>query len=158
MILLDAASPDLRRSLSTRDLFMTRIKYHAKRLARRRGAAIWDYMMEQVGGIMNRVRSQGIARTPFVDKLQYAARSYRPNRFAGSVTLLRPADRPDLPSTDLGWSQVVEGVVKVCEVSGDHLSMFYEPNVEALAMHIRASLPKPEGGRRSQPRRVASGR
>ena len=78
LILLDATNPGLRRSLSTRDILLARIKYHSKRLARRRGFAIWDYLVERAGGIMSRVRSQGIRKASFVDKLQNAAPRYKP--------------------------------------------------------------------------------
>jgi len=154
LILLDAANPDLRRSLSNREVLVARIKYHSKRLARRRGSAIWDYLVERAGGIVDRVRLQRIGKAPFTDKVQYAARAYRPNRFAGPVTLLRPTERPALSSADLGWSRAVDGGVYVREVVGDHLSMFHEPNVESLATEIRASLPKPEPGRHAVGRQV----
>jgi thioesterase domain-containing protein len=69
---------------------------------------------------------------------------YVPGAYAGRLTLFRAAV-PQWVGTDfsdptMGWGQLAAGGVEVRPVPGDHLSLFDEPHVGALALSLRACL------------------
>lgn len=63
-----------------------------------------------------------------------AIASYRPRPYCGKVTLFRAATAATPMHRDplLGWGKLV-GEVEICEVPGDHVTMFREPTVGLLA-------------------------
>jgi thioesterase domain-containing protein len=71
-----------------------------------------------------------------------AIQSYAPARYPGKVWLFRAKDVPRLPETDetLGWQDIVDGVVEVAFVDGDHESMFHDPHVDILSRRLRQAL------------------
>ena len=66
-----------------------------------------------------------------------AIASYRPEPYQGKVTLFRAATAatPMHRDPELGWGQLA-GNVEVCEVPGDHVTMFREPTVQLLASQL----------------------
>ncbi|MFL5535342.1 MAG: hypothetical protein ACJ8AP_06545, partial [Gemmatimonadales bacterium] len=74
--------------------------------------------------------------------LEQAARCYRPSPYPGSVTLFK-ARLPGSPASaegTLGWARVAKGGVEVHQVSGEHMTMMHEPQVEELARQLRVCL------------------
>jgi amino acid adenylation domain-containing protein len=71
-----------------------------------------------------------------------AIQSHAPARYPGKVWLFRAKDVPRLPESDetLGWQDVVDGVVEVAFVDGDHESMFHDPHVDILSRRLRQAL------------------
>ena len=67
--------------------------------------------------------------------LQLAVSSYRPSPYSGRLVFFKPTEGAPGDAWDLsrGWPQVIKGEFDVCEVPGDHRSMFREPNVQILA-------------------------
>jgi acyl transferase domain-containing protein/thioesterase domain-containing protein/aryl carrier-like protein len=69
-----------------------------------------------------------------------AARQYRPQPYAGRVTLYRAEHIADVfthAGSRLGWRDLIQDL-DVVVVAGDHDSLVRPPNVDTLAAHIRA--------------------
>jgi thioesterase domain-containing protein len=73
--------------------------------------------------------------------------NYVPGIYPGRITLfLTTATRRQtspalkLDRSGWGWRPLSTTDVQVCEVSGDHHSMFSEPNISSLAAELNASL------------------
>jgi thioesterase domain-containing protein len=74
--------------------------------------------------------------------LEQAARCYQPAPYPGSVTLFK-AQVPGSPAAaggTLGWGRVAMGGVEVLQVTGEHMTMIHEPQVQELARQLRACL------------------
>ena len=72
--------------------------------------------------------------------IEHRLRDYRPGPFGGNALVVRSTAQPTGPllPRDLGWRELVRGRLAVVEVDGDHLSIFAEPGVDALADGISA--------------------
>jgi thioesterase domain-containing protein len=75
--------------------------------------------------------------------LEAVERQYRPRGYAGRVMVYTTSDGARYTgSPTLGWDRHVRGPLTVHRVPGDHVSMLYEPNIDAVAAamdaHIRA--------------------
>ncbi|HVC93235.1 MAG TPA: amino acid adenylation domain-containing protein [Pirellulales bacterium] len=72
-----------------------------------------------------------------------ALAEYRPGPYAGCVSLFRAADDATPLHADrrMGWDEWAAGGVEVVDVAGDHVRLFNEPYVSALAERIEAMLP-----------------
>jgi amino acid adenylation domain-containing protein len=78
------------------------------------------------------------------DILRVAADHYRPQPWHGRLTLFRTALQPDarLP-WDLGWAPLAKEGVEICDLPGDHWTIFREPNIFVLAKQLRDHLESP---------------
>jgi amino acid adenylation domain-containing protein len=78
------------------------------------------------------------------DILRVAADHYRPQPWHGRLTLFRTALQPDarLP-WDLGWAPLAKEGLEVCDLPGDHWTIFREPNIFVLAKQLRDHLESP---------------
>jgi hypothetical protein len=67
-----------------------------------------------------------------------ARRGFAPEPYAGPLTLFHAEIRPFLCSFDphLGWSDVASGGLELHAVSGNHVSMLHEPQVQSLARQL----------------------
>lgn len=74
--------------------------------------------------------------------LRHAEACYEPKPYQGSLTLLRSAQEPSGLFLDpkMGWSEFALGGVNVVVIDGDHFSIFREPGVQQMALHIRSTL------------------
>ena len=72
----------------------------------------------------------------------HAAASYVPQPYPGKLSLLRTRPDPHLPRGDyqLGWGGLAAGGVEVHEITGHHLEITDEPNVQVLAEKLRGCL------------------
>jgi thioesterase domain-containing protein len=74
----------------------------------------------------------------------YAAREYRPQAFAGRLTLLRAEDGSftahEKNDPTGGWGSLASGGVEVQAVPGDHFTLLREPHVQIVAEWLRASI------------------
>jgi len=71
----------------------------------------------------------------FRQVLFMAEKSYRPRDYDGDVAIFRCTDYRPTAYEDRhgGWREFVDGSLEVHEISGDHLGMLNEPNVQTLA-------------------------
>ncbi len=82
-----------------------------------------------------------------------ATRDYRPQAYPGRVTLMRASEpasftKPYLPTSEdwhnrkpnHGLDELTSGGLSIHDVSGDHYSIFQEPNVQTLAQKLKACL------------------
>lgn len=70
-----------------------------------------------------------------------AMQSYRPQPYAGRVTLFRAGDRPvDEAGPTLGWEGLPAGGVELRVVPGDHYTFVRQPHVATLAEQLGACL------------------
>jgi thioesterase domain-containing protein len=74
--------------------------------------------------------------------LYAAAANYLPQPYDGAVLLMR--SRKGLfgfgDDTHLGWSKTLGRKLEICEMQGNHYSMYAEPNVKELAQQVSARL------------------
>jgi aspartate racemase len=78
-----------------------------------------------------------------IARAQYQAlKNYKPQRYAGRLTLFRARMQPFFSSHDphKGWSRVAAGRIEVRNIPGNHLGMLQEPHVQVLAGELRACL------------------
>jgi len=70
--------------------------------------------------------------------LHLAVSSYQPPAYRGRLVFFKAAERPpgDAWDTSRGWPHLATGGFEVYEIPGDHRSIFLEPNVETLAVHM----------------------
>ena len=69
--------------------------------------------------------------------------AYKPQRYAGAVTILRaralPLLSPHCPP-EFGWGQLATPSVRVHKIPGSHANILQEPRVRRLAAHLQADL------------------
>jgi thioesterase domain-containing protein/acyl carrier protein len=81
-----------------------------------------------------------------LDTLYAASAKYHPRPFDGYVTLIRSTERTFGFGhvLDLGWSDLLGENLDICETPGNHYTIYMQPNVDALAQAMDASLRKAE--------------
>jgi thioesterase domain-containing protein len=69
-------------------------------------------------------------------------KNYKPQRYAGHLTLFRARMQPLFSSHDprKGWSRVATGGIEVRNIPGNHLGMLQEPHVQVLARELKACI------------------
>ena len=75
--------------------------------------------------------------------LSLAVAEYLPQPYPGSVLLVRPESRPAGRFADsaFGWNELVPHL-RTMDVPGNHVEMFREPNVDAMAAALNSVLPE----------------
>jgi hypothetical protein len=73
---------------------------------------------------------------------------YHPDSYPGGLFLFRARQRPNYESlgTMEHWRSYIQGDLVIREVQGEHLHMFYEPNVKDLAQQLNECLLQVEAG------------
>lgn len=74
--------------------------------------------------------------------LERARDAYRPRVYPGRITLFRatiPFDGYDC-ATDLGWTELAEGGMEIHNITGNHESIFQEPNIHLTAEKLRTCI------------------
>jgi thioesterase domain-containing protein len=73
--------------------------------------------------------------------LSYSVQNYRPQQYDGRALLFQRTERPTGSYRDphFGWGKVIDKL-QVCEVPGDHMTMFLDPHVKILGEKLGASL------------------
>ncbi len=81
-----------------------------------------------------------------LDVLYAASAKYRPKPYSGPVVLIRSTQRTFGFGhvLDLGWSEILEQNLEICETPGNHYTIYMEPNVDALANKMNKCLRKAE--------------
>ncbi|HZC36458.1 MAG TPA: amino acid adenylation domain-containing protein [Chthoniobacterales bacterium] len=74
--------------------------------------------------------------------LERARDAYKPLPYAGRITLFRatiPFDGYDC-ATDLGWTELADGGMEIHNITGNHESIFKEPNIRLTADKLRTCI------------------
>jgi thioesterase domain-containing protein len=81
-----------------------------------------------------------------LDILYAAAAKYYPKPYRGAVVLIRSTQRTFGFGhvLDLGWTELLEKNLEICETAGNHYTIYTEPNVNGLAYKINHCLRKAE--------------
>ena len=76
------------------------------------------------------------------DANYFASNRYVPQEFPGKLTLFRATEERvgRLKERTLGWQRLARGGVEVVDVPGTHTSIILEPQVQTLAMELRAAM------------------
>ena len=71
-----------------------------------------------------------------------AIQNYTGAVYPGTVTLFRSSIQPisQAISPDLGWGDLVEGEVKICDIRGYHANLLKQPQVEFVAQKLKSCL------------------
>lgn len=77
----------------------------------------------------------------FSQRIELAARTYRPRRYAGDVLLLRCEEASQAD----GWRKITDGTFWVDTVPGDHISMVRLPLVSTIAEALGSALARKQG-------------
>ena len=82
-----------------------------------------------------------------------ARKQYRPEPYPGDVVFFRSSDARvgRLYSRSFGWSQIVEGDLRVYDVPGQHLNILHEESAPVIAEHMLWTMEKAEGRWRVPP-------
>jgi thioesterase domain-containing protein len=82
-----------------------------------------------------------------------ARKRYRPEPYPGDVVFFRSSDAKvgRLYSRSFGWSQIVEGDLRVYDVPGRHLGILHEESAPIIAEHMLWTMDKAEGRWRAPP-------
>ncbi|MGH3758252.1 amino acid adenylation domain-containing protein [Actinophytocola sp.] len=67
----------------------------------------------------------------------HAVGFHRARPYDGDVGLFSPTDDPAAPLSDLGWSEVVSGALRMAPIHGDGYTILYEPQVADAATTMR---------------------
>jgi len=117
---------------------------------RRKARSLKQRLLHAVGRRRNARSLESIIDTrglppEYVERMRVgyaAAESYVAGRYSGRVLLVRARTRPLFRprSTDLGWSRLVTGELKVIVVPGNHLSILEQPHCRQLALLLQEDL------------------
>lgn len=157
LVLFDSHNPTaVRRGLwPGRDRF----RFHLASVSRLGAAQVLAYARDRVQTLAARLQTKfwraGYRRRmysgPDVDPglrdperiLSLAVAEYLPQPYPGSVLLVRPESRPAGRFADpaFGWNELVPHL-RTVDVPGNHVEMFREPNVDAMAAALNSVLPE----------------
>jgi len=158
VVMMETANPVARMAYAKWKRFIsgTQLKLNVLLREAKRGQAS-NYI---VGGITRAARSfwdvvrpaPGIARKSPLEVLYEAADNYRPEPYHHPILLIRSADKSFGFAQDLrlGWNDMFGDQLEICEVRGNHFTIYMNPNVDGLATTINAYLKKAEERLRTQ--------
>jgi thioesterase domain-containing protein len=139
-----------------------RIEHHIESLRMLEPSERWSYIVAKTTKAKNQLRrgikdarksiKRGVLTTlrqPLPEALKQtqstifiAARAYRPQPYAGEVTLFRADRQPAgiYPDPALGWDKLVTGRLNIHEVPGSHGTIVVEPRVRYLVKKLEPCL------------------
>jgi FkbH-like protein len=102
------------------------------------------YIRKKVRRLLAQVRHRPDAIRLSSESGQWAARSYVPGSYSGSITLFRATRQPPwiLPSRTLGWESLAAGGVQVYDTPGHHADLVRDPRARVLAAQLDDALAK----------------
>jgi thioesterase domain-containing protein len=162
LALLDALHPAHRQNLPRKQKINFQLIYLRNRLARygrnlftgrmdKMASDILGYILTKVKrffwknvGLISSRLGRMIPNSIRTDAmvLSVAWHAYVPGEYNGRVLLCTASERPPEYGIDptLGWKTCATGVLKICDVPGDHYSMLHPPHVQVLAERLTSSL------------------
>jgi len=117
-----------------------------RRWRKRIKKAAWTRLYEVVGAPL----PQSLVATQ--DCLNEASKKYKPQSYAGKLTLFRASHQPpgSYPDPTLGWSQVIGDRLEIHEVPGYHAAIVSEPRVRTLIGPLRQCLTRAQSPNSSE--------
>jgi len=132
--------------------------FHLAKLKEVKPGHMQEYLIERMWGARRRLRRLSwylsyAGRRAFrwvgiqdVDAIIHlASEKYRPQNYPGRILLFQSTVWPEGKYWDfeIGWRELAAGGVEVHRITGDHLGMFEEPNVNLVASELNAHLSTP---------------
>ena len=164
LVLFDAENPSSNKNLSRKDAVFAGVflicqwlkqQYRTLRHLRRRevvqyirGIIAWRiYSMKQrIWTIVHRSELRAgatVSGQPLevARVLPFCVQDYEPQPYDGPTLLFQRKDRPTgrYRDSQYGWGKVVNKL-QICEVPGDHMTMFLDPNVQIMGERLNSSL------------------
>ena len=164
LVLFDAKNPASDKNLSRRDaafagafLMGQWLKQQYRTLLHLRGREVVQYLRSVLGwrvySMKQRIwtmvhRSKLRAGAAVSDQplefsrvLSFCVQNYDPQPYDGPILLFQPANRPTSRYHDsqYGWGKVADKL-QICEIPGDHMTMFSDPNVQVMGERLSFSL------------------
>ena len=158
VVMMETANPVARMAYAKWKRFIsgTQLKFNLLLREIKRGRAS-NYIVEGITRAALSLRDAvgpglRIVRKSPLEVLYEAADDYRPEPYHYPVLLIRSADKSFGFAQDLrlGWNDMFGNQLEICEVRGNHFSMYTSPNVEGLADAIDGYLKKAEERSRIQ--------
>jgi thioesterase domain-containing protein len=169
LVLFDAENPSSNKNLSRKDaafagvfLIGQWLKQQYRTLRRLRGREVVQYMRGLIAWRIHSMK-QRIWTIAYRSELRVGApvsgqplevaqvlplcvQNYDPQPYDGPTLLFQRKDRPKGRYRDLqyGWGNVANKL-QICEVPGDHMTMFSDPNVQVMGETLDSSLRETSG-------------
>lgn len=143
LIIVDGENPATRRRTGSVAVELSKLRFHLAAAWRLSGRDRLRYGFKRARHVVDRViplRSVPDWGLPIDPMLSRAVHGYAPKSYAGDVTILRSAARPDQVDTAVGWRKVVTGDLMVRDVPGMHETLLQPHNIGGLAEAIRDAL------------------
>jgi len=164
LVLFDAESPSTNRNLSRRDAVFAGVfligqwlKQQYRTLLHLRGREAVQYlrgvlawriysMKQRIWTIIQKseLRAGAAVSGQMLEVSQVlpvCVQDYEPQPYDGPILLFQRADRPTGRYCDsqYGWGKLAKNL-QICEVPGDHMTMFSDPNVQVMGEKLTVSL------------------
>jgi amino acid adenylation domain-containing protein len=141
VVVLDCVNPTHYRTIPKYQMLASKFACHVKRLLHTRISEAIVYAGQRTKGFLTHLFERPDYASPFDTALLAAAAVYDPGPISARVLVLQPVDRPEALDLRASWAELMKpGNLEVRDIPGDHLSMFAEPNVAALAKCINKRL------------------
>jgi amino acid adenylation domain-containing protein len=142
VVMLDAVNPAHYCAIPKVRMIASKTAFHLRQMLHASIGGFFSYTLKRMQGFLraafNRAPEQA---TAFDLALLAAAVAYRPGPVQARVLAIQPAARPQVRDMEQSWAEhLKQGNIEVRDVPGDHLTMFEEPHVIALAKCIKNSL------------------
>jgi amino acid adenylation domain-containing protein len=142
VVMVDAVNPAHYFKIPKYRLLASKAAYHLRRLMRTEIGNALAQARRRVPEIAKKLFAGPAApENPFLEALNTAVTHYDPKPIPARVLAVQPTEHPEIWNLYESWApHIARGEFEVREVSGDHLTMFEEPNVAALARCINKCL------------------
>jgi acyl-CoA synthetase (AMP-forming)/AMP-acid ligase II/thioesterase domain-containing protein/acyl carrier protein len=129
------------------DLFRRRFRYQRRNIAKRGVSGAIRYLRPKFAALLETTRNRSVERTYRLIAgaglkshdprlaIRLAASRYVPQVWAGRLHLFR-VDEPHVdayPHSEMGWTGLAEGGIEVHDITGNHMTIFSEPQVQVVA-------------------------
>ena len=148
LIIVDGLNPTFYRRIGSVEMEFSKLRFHLAALGRLTGRERLSYFASRTRTFLGRVvpvRAAPQWTHPFDAMLHRAVMKYHPRTYAGDVTLLQVAERPDRIDMVPGWAGIVTGKLTTRDVPGTHETLLDAQNVAGLGAGIREALARAAG-------------
>jgi amino acid adenylation domain-containing protein len=142
VVMLDAVNPQHFCAIPKRRMMASKTAFHIRQMLRIRIGDAIPYAIARAKGMLQEAFNRPTRpEHPFDVAMLPAAINYRPEPIGARVLAVQPVDRPHARDLEQSWSEYLKhGNIEIRDVPGDHLTMFEQPHVKALAKCIKNKL------------------